>query len=89
MSKRVAFSFPPLYEGGKPYNSLEYWDRSSYFCMHCGTKNLWERNYFGENDNQDFFCTHCSTVFGIVDGVFTAPGTLIHKARTEQLLKED
>lgn len=90
MSKRVAYSFPPLYEGGKPSNYLEYWDRSSYFCMECGTKNLWERNYYGANDHQhDFFCTACGTAISVLDGVYTAPNTRVHKARTEQLLKED
>lgn len=89
MSKRVAFSFPPLYEGGRTRDYVEYWDKSSYFCIECGTKGLWERSYAMEQDNPEFFCAHCGTDFETVEGVYTNPNNAIHKARTEQLLKED
>lgn len=89
MSKRVEFSFPPLFAGGKTIDYLEFWNKSSYFCIECGTKNLWEREYFEDDAPLDFFCTHCGTAFGIADGIFTEPMDAVHKARTEQLLKED
>lgn len=91
MSKRIEFSFPPLFEWGKPLNYLEFWDKSSYFCIECGTQHLWERHFFEDEDldSGKFFCTNCGTAFEIAEGIFTAPKNAVHKARTEQLLKED
>ena len=89
MSKRITYSLPPLYEGRGTRDYVEYWGKSSYFCIECGTKNLWEETCFEFPCGDKFFCTNCGTAFEIAEGIFTEPKNAVHKARTEQLLKED